>query len=125
MEPSSDGHITLTLGDGKRACRWDFDAVTCRAQFSADGSASKSLREGGAPYDAGNYAIENIRGLDKPFTVRMIIKGEPKWGGSLVDVEIAGQRTMITHRPGMKADNLELAAKGLKVTNLKLSPCTQ
>ena len=81
--------------------------------------------EGGAPHDAGNYAIENIRDLDKPFTVRVIVKGEPKWGGSLIDVEIAGQRTMITHRPGLKAETLEITSTGAKIKNVRLRECMQ
>lgn len=125
VEPSSDGHIAMILGDGEHACRWDLDAAECRAQFSDDGSASKSLREGGAPNHAGNYAIENIRGLDKTFTVRVIVKGEPKWGGSLVDVEVAGQRTMITHRHGLKAEKLDITSTGLTVKNVRLNPCLQ
>ena len=125
VEPAAEGQLSLCLGTGGRACLWDLDAATARAQFSNDGSPQKSLRQGGAPHDAGNYAIENIRGLDKPFSVRVIVRGEPKWGGSLVDVEIAGQRTMITHRPGLVVESLGLSASGFAVKNVRLMPCKQ
>ena len=125
VEPAEDGSLSLQLGSGERPCRWDLDAAAGRAQFSYDGSRSKSIREGGAPHETGNFAIENIRGLDEPFSVRIVVKGEPKWGGSLVDVEIAGQRTMISHRPGLAADSLTLNADGLKVKNVRLQPCRQ
>ena len=80
------------------------------------------MREGGLPYNAWNYAIENIRGIDKPFEVRIIVKGEPKWGGSLIDVEIAGQRTMIDDRYGLSVDELVFDVQGFNVRNLRLAP---
>lgn len=125
VEPTADGQLSLCLGTGEHACLWDLDAATARAQFSNDGSRQKSIREGGAPHQTGNYAIENIRGLDASFPVRVVVKGEPKWGGSLVDVEIAGQRTMISHRPGLVVDSLGIGASGFTVKNVRLMPCRQ
>ena len=122
VEPSADGSLSLHFGSGERACRWDLDAGECRAQFSDDGSRQASLREGGRPYNAWNYALENVKGLDGPFTVRIIVKGEPKWGGSLIDVEIAGQRTMITDRYGLSIDKIAFDAAGVTVKNVVLSP---
>ena len=125
VEPAAEGQLSLCFGTGERSCLWDLNAAAARAQFSNDGSAQKSIREGGAPHYAGNYAIENIQGLDEPFTVRVVVRGEPKWGGSLVDVEIAGQRTMITHRPGLVVESLGLSASGFAVKNVRLMPCKQ
>ncbi len=45
-------------------------------------------------------AIGNIRGLDTPFTVRIENYFDKKAGISLIDVEITGQRTMVTRRFG-------------------------
>ena len=122
VEPAADGHLSLKLGEG---FQWDLDAAAGRAQFSSDGSPAKSLREGGAPHCTSEYAIENIRGLDAPFTVRIVVKGEPKWGGSLVDVEIAGRRTMITHRGSLSVDNLAITPAGLTIKNIRLSACKE
>jgi hypothetical protein len=122
VEPAADGNLSLHFGSGERSCQWNLDAAECRAQFSDDGSRQKSLREGGLPYNAWNYAIENIRGIDKPFEVRIIVKGEPKWGGSLIDVEIAGQRTMIDDRYGLSVDELVFDVQGFNVRNLRLAP---
>jgi len=33
----------------------------------------KSLREGGAPQQVGNYAVEHLTGVDQPFAVRVIV----------------------------------------------------
>ena len=52
------------------------------------------------PDEAGDFAIGNIRGLDTPFTVRIENYFDKKAGISLIDVEIAGQRTMVTRRFG-------------------------
>lgn len=122
VEPAAEGKMSLHFGTGNRACQWDLDVAERRAQFSNDGSRQPSLREGGRPYNAWNYAIENIRGMEEPFTVRIIVKGEPKWGGALIDVEIAGQRTMINDRYGLAVDSLAFALDGLAVKNVQLSP---
>jgi hypothetical protein len=52
------------------------------------------------PDEAGDFAIGNIRGLDRPFAVRVENYFDKKSGITLVDVEIAGQRTMVTRRFG-------------------------
>lgn len=52
------------------------------------------------PDDAGDFAIGNIRGLDRPFEVKVVNHFDRKAGLTLVDVEIAGQRTMVTRRFG-------------------------
>ena len=46
------------------------------------------------------FAIENIRGLDKPFDIRFCRYYDAKSNATLFDVEIAGQRTMVTRRAG-------------------------
>jgi len=52
----------------------------------------------------------------------MIIRGEPKLGGSLIDTEIAGQRTMICHRSGLRVTDLALSPQGSAVRDLRIQP---
>jgi hypothetical protein len=52
------------------------------------------------PDEAGDFAIGNIRGIDGPFQIRVENYFDRKAGISLVDIEIAGQRTMVTRRFG-------------------------
>lgn len=52
------------------------------------------------PDDAGDFAITHIRGLDRPFEVKVENYYDRKAGITLVDVEIAGRRTMVTRRRG-------------------------
>ena len=107
---------------GKNECFWSFDAARQRAQFSVDNTSQKTLREGGKPHQAGDYAVENLLGTAGKFKVRMIIKGEPKWGGSLIDVEIAGRRTMISHRSGVTTRNIRIDNEGMVIRNVRLAP---
>ena len=97
------------------------DGAATRAQFSTvgeDGAAPRiaTLSEATAhanpprerirlgrkcrPDDGGDFAIGHIRGLDAPFAVRVLQHFDAKSGITLVDVEIAGQRTMVTRRLG-------------------------
>ena len=52
------------------------------------------------PDDGNDFAIGNIRGLGRPFEVKVVNYFDKKAGMTLVDVEIAGQRTMVTRRFG-------------------------
>ena len=94
------------------------DAANGRAQYAnvrPDGSVprmnSNAEREragnneamrklNGPPGSADEYAIERIRGLDRPFKVRLAAYYDKKADVTLFDAEIAGQRTMICRRPG-------------------------
>lgn len=60
------------------------------------------------------FAVDHLRKLDSPFKVRIMVRTERKWGGSVVDVEIAGCRTLIHHFPGSYLTNFRILA-GKKV----------
>jgi hypothetical protein len=108
------------------SCELQISLDDLRAQFGP-GSLNnfagneKSLREGGAPRSVGNYAIENLIGVDKPFTVRVIVKGGDKIGGSLIDAEIAGQRTMISYRPELTVRNLVFRTESVELKNVQIA----
>jgi hypothetical protein len=98
-----------------------------RAQFgpgSLNGFADrqKSLREGGSPSGGGNYAIENLIGVDRPFTVRVIVKGDDKLGGTLIDAEIAGQRTLLSYRPDLTVKKLVFRAEDVELRIIQIAP---
>lgn len=81
----------------------------------------KTLREGGSPNSGRNYAIENLVGVNQPFTVRMIVKGSDKFGGSLVDTEIAEARTMLSFRPDLTVKKVLLRTENIEIKNIKIS----
>lgn len=121
------GIAFLPASGEQAACELQVRLDDLRAQFGP-GSPNrfapqeKSLREGGAPHGAGNYTIENLIGVDRPFTVRVMVKGDDKIGGSLVDAEIAGQRTMISYRPDLTVNKLIFRAEGVGLEHVELAP---
>lgn len=113
--------------DAQPSCELQIRLGDLRAQFAScapNGFAGnqKSLREKGEPHRARDYAIENLIGTDKPFTVRVIVKGHEKLGGSLIDAEIAGQRTMLSFRPGLSVRRLLFRTEGVELKNVQIAP---
>ncbi len=125
----SSGKLGILLEEENRddhAYEFQISPHAKRAQY-ANGNRLKfseperTLREGGAPNQARNYAIENLMGTDKPFRVRMIVKYEDKFGGSQIDAEIAGERTMLSFRPGLKTTTLHIRTEQTEIRNLKIA----
>ena len=109
------------------ACEWQLQLDKARAQYGTNltatyASSEKTLREGGAPQTASNYAIENGIDTSKPFMVRILVDGSDKFGGSLIDTEIAAQRTMISYRPELTVGNLRFCMEGISVQDISLAP---
>ena len=107
------------------ACELQISLADQRAQFGP-GSLTrfagheKSLREGG-----GAHAIENLIGVDKPFAVRVIVNGNEKLGGSLIDAEIAGQRTMVSYRAELAVKKMVFRTEGVELKNVQISPLSK
>lgn len=107
-------------------CEFQIDLENSRAQYSNSTKEKfaleeKSLRQGGAPHSVGNYAIEELIDVDKPFSVRMLIINTLKLGGSIIDTEIAGKRTLITYRADLDIESLMFRLEDIEVTNLQIS----
>ena len=129
-EQAEQGRLAVSFlpekGD-KEACEWQLQLNKARSQFgnaSTDGYAldEKTLKEGGAPQAAGNYAIEGGIDTSKHFIVRMLVNGCNKFGGSLIDAEIGGQRTLITYRPNLTVDKLQFRMNGVTIKNIQIAP---
>jgi beta-fructofuranosidase len=120
------GVTFLAENDSQPSCELQVRLDNRRAQFGAGSSngfaaPEKSLGEGGAPARAADYAIENLIGVDQPFTVRIIVKSGEKIGGSLIDAEIAGRRTMISYRPGLTVKRCEFRTEGITLESLQIA----
>jgi hypothetical protein len=118
------GIVFLPESGVQASCELQIGLDQLRAQFgpgslNAFAGAEKSLREGSLPQNVGNYAIENLVGVDKPFTVRILVKGCNKIGGSLVDAEIAGQRTMISYRQELTVKKMIFRTEGVRLTEVQ------
>ncbi len=123
-----EGKIAVDLWSAAERCRFGIDLQSGRAQFAtvkSDGTEDrqKSLRAGGRINETRQFAIENLIATDKPFQVRLIIKFDPKAGGSLVDAEIAGSRTMIAFWPKLSVSDISFSARDdVGVTDVTLAP---
>ncbi len=59
-----------------------------------------------APYRGGDFAIEHVIGLDRPFTLDVIVEYDWKSDTTIVDACIDERRTMITRRNRLTGDQL-------------------
>ncbi len=137
--------LRLSGADGKSGCELQLDVLRGRAQWNdavADGVAAvlptgreimEAKHAGEAWAGKGcahpnfhrqgrNFSIENVRGMDPPFTLRVIVFRDPKMGGSVVDAEIAGQRTLVSCRPGLWAKSAVVASgiEGVRVSRVEV-----
>ena len=124
---AAQGRVAVDLSSAAGKCRFEIDLTSNRAQFTPvkeDGSSEpqKSLREGCHICGTRQFAIENLIATDKPFPVRLIVKADPKSGGSLVDAEIAGCRTMIGFWSNLSVSAVSFNARDVELTNVTLSP---
>lgn len=127
--PETRGKFGLSfLPEGQEGgCELQLDMGARRAQFGPGSlkqfaNTEKCLREGGAPHQARNYAIEKLIGTERPFTVQVIVKGDDKLGGSIIDAEFAGQRTMVTYRPDLDIRRILFRSDQLQLRDVSFSP---
>ncbi len=127
MQQGKLGVVFLPEKGDSNACELQLNLIEKRAQFGS-GSLSgfapeeKSLRQGGHPHGAHNYAIENLMDVDTPFTVRVIVKNSKKWDGSIIDTEISQKRTMLTFRPDLKVKNILFHPENMEIRNIRIAP---
>lgn len=117
----------LSQGDKpfEKACELQINTEKSVAQYAdavkdSYAATERSIRQGAAPQLVGNYAIENVMGTDKPFTVRVLVKRNAKLGGTIIDTEIAGQNTMVTYREGLTIDNIAFNLTETGIRNIKV-----
>jgi len=120
------GIAFLPEQDAANACELQIDVDSLRAQFApaaAPGFAArqKSNRQGGDVRSARDYAIEQLTGLDQPFTLSVIVVQNPKLGGALIDAEIAGQRTMLSYRPDLAVKKLVFRAEDVEPRKVQIA----
>ena len=70
-------------------------------------------------------SLKHLIGVAKPFTVRVIVKGDAKLGGTLFDGEIAGARTAISFHENFSVKQLVFLAEGVELKDVQLAPLKQ
>lgn len=71
-----------------------------QAEWNSSGDNGSPRDHALSPCAARQYAVQNIRGLDAPFAVRVATFFDAKSGCTLFDAEIAGTKAMICRRRG-------------------------
>ena len=66
--------------------------------------------------------LKNLIGVDKTFTVRVIVKGDEKLGGTLFDGEIAGTRTAISCRENFTVKKMVFRMEGVELKHVQMAP---
>jgi hypothetical protein len=129
LESPDQGRVGLVFHpkDGyENACEWQLQLDRKRAQF-ADGVAEgfakdeRTLREGGDVSGVRNYAISDPCLAKKTVSVRMVVDCSDKLCGTLLDVEINGERTMISYRPNLQVEKLSFNCEKATVKNLRVA----
>lgn len=128
-QKKKNGKLALSFlpaaGSSKKGCELQISIAGLIAQYADavnDGFAKlqKSIRNGDNPSGVGNYAIENIMGVERSFTVRILVKSNAKLGGTIIDTEIAGQNTLVTYRNGLNVENIVFNIEQTGIHNVKI-----
>lgn len=129
--PGGNGVYGMRIGD----CELKFSPVNRRAQWGTVSGAAAvedlpTLEEilAQEPYQpiwsnphpnlrfkGGDFTIQNVEGLDKPFKLDLIVLYDAKSGSTIIDACIDQRRTMITRRPGQRGGALRVFAQGTTV----------
>ena len=127
LESPDQGRVGVVFSSAEcceNSCEWQLQLDRKRAQF-ADGKSNGfakdelTLREGGDVSGARNYAISDPwLTTGKSIGVRMVVNGDDKFCGTLLDVEIAGRNTMISYRPNLQVGKLSFNCEKATIKNL-------
>ena len=96
-----------------------------RSNLSASEQADPALRysqlKSPLHWAGGDFSIAHVEGMSGPFTLRIVQRFSPKANATIIDAEIAHQRTIITNRPGLHVQRLSFAAEGtVQLRNLRV-----
>lgn len=107
------GTATVDFGDGTV---WTLDLNGDRAWFASSADETpRTLGEGGDVAGARDYAITARVADKKKIPVRLIVYSRPKFGGSIIDIEIDGRRTMLSYRPGLEVSEIAFHGDGVSI----------
>lgn len=123
-KPASEGKSRVQIGfaDGNgRRLVLEIDTKAATAQWSREtgpgGFCDKLVS--GEPAAADCFSIRKIRGLDKPFTVRLYLHYDKKADSTLLDTEIAGDRTLLHREGGRLTDVSVKSSDGVALSDLR------
>ena len=94
------------------------EVPTFREQASTAGSEDRFLDFPHTAYKSRNYVKENLSGLDRPFSLRILVHADPKLDMPVLDAEIAGCHTMAAVRTDLTILTAETAGSGFRSEHL-------
>lgn len=129
VNPTNENEETIDVellpAEGENdACTFRLNLNQKRASYTGwgkDAHEEKTIREGGTPSSATNYAVEGGFTTDKTITVRMIVWGDEKLGGSLLDTEINEERSILSYRKGLKVGRISVHSNTSAISNIRVS----
>jgi hypothetical protein len=92
-----------------------FDTAARTAQWGTPRAGALAPDAGAVPWTAGDFAILNVEGLDRPFELDIVLWPDGKSGSAIVDAMIDRRRTLITRRPPFRADSVTAFAEGCQL----------
>ncbi len=66
--------------------------------------------------------LKHLVGVDRPFTVRVLIKSDAKLGGTLFDAEIAGQRTALNYLEDFTVNKVAIRTEDVELRDVRIAP---
>lgn len=130
IDPKDAQRFGISFSDQDNACTFELDFKQNRAQinlakpdcFGEQLPTMLELMQSGAedgakeinntPRSAKNYALSDIVGINNPFSLKMLIRYSRKMRSTVIDVEIAGCRTMISVRSGFYPSKIKSFSDG-------------
>ena len=134
INPKSAEKVGISLDNGKNACVLTLDIKNQRMQVS-DGeqgafapelptmleqmqkvdASIANYKESGCndiPQFAKNYALEDIPGMEQPFSLKMMLRYSKRLRATVLDMEVAKRRTMISVRDGFFPTGAQFLVEG-------------
>lgn len=126
-DSGADGFQLRFEGEGE-AAEFRIDFKLRRAELvPADRDRCPTYRElagqGAYPFscECSAFAVEKLRGLDASRRVRLLVRYERKWGGTILDAEIAGCRTMMVFFPGLQISRCAASSPDVRLEYAELA----
>lgn len=113
ITPTGDGQFGIRLnGQSKNAdgVELQFNNVARTAQWGTPRSDALTPASTEMGYNAGNFAILNVEGLDRPFTLDLRIHQDAKSDSVILDAMIDQRRTLVTRRRPLDLQRFTLFA---------------
>lgn len=131
-DPGEDGWIAVHF-EGEKGCALRLDFGLAQAQISGlsrdavhvippayigipeevlDPALPYNHLQGKYPYQGVDFSIAHVDVMRGAFALRIVQRYSPKGGLTLIDAEIAGQRTLVSNRAGLHVRRVSLHRQG-------------